>query len=350
MADQWDIPSCINACKEVLFGLNDSLFPINAVFLLPSHFNSNQIFDDLQAEAEVCLHNEFGDVVDSLINISKLQKFTQLPHEAIYIFLNSDTLTTDDEASVLLLVKAWYDRNRASCSTDQLQELKDRVRYSCLSLSFICSMLPLMPDFQVTPQQAIELCQFKSFAESSNGVSMVNLGLRGTCPDEWYNPERDNKVCSDVGITLALVVSETQLLAHVAAVAKMRAGGDPPLKISSEKKYGFGYDWVLSLSSREVYNALSMDVEIYSHTDSQAHAVAMCKIAFYYPVPDDEETDYNGKMTIDSPVTSSSPATMSYMFGNKIIEAVLAGDSSLGPWNPLLVHGELCLQANLQFE
>lgn len=349
VADQWEVPSCVDACKEFLLGLSDSHFPIQAVFSLPSHFYSNDVFQELLAEADVCLRNEFGDAVSCLRNISRLHKFTQLPYQAILALLKCDSLTTDDEATVLLLVYMWFDSNRATCSTEQLQQLKSGVRYSRLSVPFICCMLPLMPDFQVTLQQANELCMFKSFADCSN-ANLVNLRLGGACPNDWYLAVRDNEIYKTDAITLTLEVSEFQLLAHVAAVAKMRAGGDPPPKISSEKEYGFGYDWVLSLSSNSVPTALSIDVEVFSHTDSQALAVAVCEITFMFPgtVDEDEDEDEDGDHTIDAVVTSNSPASVTNMFG--IAAAVLGGDRSLGPWEQFLVGGVLCLEASLRFK
>lgn len=340
VADRWDVSSCIKACKEALFALADSRFPINAVFLLPATFCLSPAIDELLTEAKVHLLNIFGNAPAVLRSKSKLQRLQRLPASAMLALLSSDALTTDAEASVLLLLRSWHESNQLECSKEQLFTLKKAVRYSWLARAYICNMLPLMPGFGVTLQQASELwmkVESRGMYEDWEWECFSRA-----CPKSWFLPERQAPPRSrpDRTMTLQLKVPQSDLLQHVAAVAKMRDGDAPPPTLSSAPMYGFGYDWILELVSPSIRDLLTVQLRVVKPFSGIAGVLTVeCSVKLLCPhANSDEEVMHKVMVT-------SAGTMWAKLCSNT--EEVLGGDSGLGPWAKLLIDGFLCFDAEI---
>lgn len=341
VADRWDVSSCMKACKEALFARTDSCFPINILFLLPPTFCLSPSIDELLTEAKVRLLNIFGNAPAVLRSKSKLQRLQRLPGSAMLALLSSDALTTDAEASVLLLLRSWYEFNQLECSKEQLFTLKKAVRYSWLARAYICNMLPLMPGFGVTLEQASELWM-KSESRGMYEEDLEHEYIPRACPKSWFLPERQPPPHSRPNRTmkLQLKVPQADLLLHVAAVAKMRDGGAPPATLSSEPVYGFGYDWVLELESACIQDPLTVQLRVVKPFSGIAGClIAECSVKLLCP---HEKSDEEATQKV---VVTDAGLMWSNVCSNT--DEVLGGDGSLGPWAKLIIDGFLCFDAEV---
>ncbi|MEW5320434.1 MAG: hypothetical protein WDW38_011509 [Sanguina aurantia] len=259
VADRWDVPACIKACQASLLALSNFKFPISTVFSLSSTFCPSLAISELLAEAGIRLLNLFGDAPSVMRHPAKLKKLKRLPQSAMLALLLSDKLTTDAEATVLQLLLAWYTCNKSSCDEDELEELKAGVRYSRLTPAYLCGMLPLLPEpeFAVTIEEANHLRLDASFRTEFEAEERQRLN--GPCPKGWFLAERPflGSSLADNFIKVRLKIPQNELLLHAAAVSKMRGGGSAPEGILSPRGYGCGYDWRISLVSRDVDRALA---------------------------------------------------------------------------------------------
>lgn len=284
----------------------------------------------------------FLDWRDVMRSAVLLQQLTDLSHAAMLAHLKEADLRTDSEATVLLLLKAWYDSNRQSCSIEQLRELQAKVRYGRLTTAFISSVLPHIPDFCPTPEQANEL-RMSTMIDNCSQEMLECMGMSSVCPEGWLLGARENEFSTPVVLTLN--ISRPELMAHVAAVAGLKMGGGAPPVARSRRVYGLGYYWSLSLSSESSEKALALNVEVHSPTHGLQSVMVNCEVFFDLPSDmhgqESREDDEVGKYLLSSTVK----ATLIDVLGNA--EVVLEGDSSLGPWERYMRRGKLCFGAEV---
>lgn len=324
-----------------MLALSDFKFPISTVFSLSSTFCPSLAISELLAEAGIRLLNLFGDAPSVMRHPAKLKKLKRLPQSAMLALLLSDKLTTDAEATVLQLLLAWYTCNKSSCDEDELEELKAGVRYSRLTPAYLCGMLPLLPEpeFAVTIEEANHLRLDASFRGEFEAEERQRLN--GPCPKGWFLAERPflGSSSADNFIKVRLKIPQNELLLHVAAVSKMRGGGTAPEGILSPRVYGCGYDWRISLVSRDVDQALGVQLHVMLPSDDKTgYVVAHCTIKMMLP----HETHARPHEQV---MVSNNLQTWLDMFG--VAEQVLGGDSSLGPWAKYLINGHLIVEAEI---
>lgn len=324
---RWDVPDCVEACIQSLYDCT----PVHDIFVVqaacPDAGLNNLV--DLAARTLLC---EFEDAPSMLQDAPKLKHLTDMPLVAMSALLQCSFLKTDAEASVLLLLRAWYEANRASCSFEQLQALKMGVRYSRLSVEFICGVLPHLPDFCLTPKQTHELWLSRTMGHHEAEL-LKHLGVGGACPVGWYLPERSimNYKC----LTLELKIPQSELVRHVAAVVKMQGKGRAPAAISSQRVFGYGYYWTLSLSSASRAEALKLNLEMHSPIEGGACMMLSCAVKFHLPGEEDEGEEEDAE---DSFISTAVPVSVSDVLGT---------DLSAQWWRNFVVGGCLCFSADI---
>lgn len=302
VAVRWSVSTCIEACIKALCGCKPTLDLLMVYPAWPDTRFNNLVYDATQQ-----FLGEFLDAPSVMYKASCLKRLTALPQAAMLALLTSDFLKTDAEATVLLLLKAWHDANRGSCSSLQLQALKTGVRYSRLSPAYICGVLPHLPDFSLTPEQTRELWLSTTVGR---GDARRLKELAGTCPKGWYLPTR---YASEPCMTVSLTVNESDLTRHVAAVMKMRGRGKgkAPAEIRSKKVFGYGYEWTLSLTSATSEEALKLNVEVHAPIKKGAVVVLNCVVKFHFPGDDDELGPGE-----DSKISTNAPVSVSNVLGD----------------------------------
>jgi hypothetical protein len=96
-----------------------------------------------------------------LSNPEALQQMLALPAVAMEALLGCDSLATDEEASVLVLLLRWLERN--SVDYGVRQRLIKRVRLCQLNSTYLLRILPLMRASLTDPP---ELCFLHDYAFS----------------------------------------------------------------------------------------------------------------------------------------------------------------------------------------
>lgn len=277
LAERWDVPSCITACVEVLCDLGAQVFPINSVLIMPSELCVRDDIKQLQKEAEQLLLGLYGDVPGVIRDPAKLQELQQLPYATMLALLKSRELSTDSEASVLVLLWSWFQHNCNSCSSEQLQPLKKVVRYSRLTDPYICVVLPHMSELSLTHVE-LDRLRVTKVIEDTLYVSLAESGVRDFRYG-WYLPARD----SDAPMSLKLEVSRAELLV-LAAVMSQEDEDDSPVPILSKRVFAFGYDWSLSLQVSDSYTqALALELEAFLPLGGHIKVRAACQVKFLVP-------------------------------------------------------------------
>lgn len=336
VAEFLDVPSCTLACAEALCALSNSSFPISTVLALPDEVCIQPAIARLHCNG---LLRAFGNALDVMRDPAKLAQLTELSHSAMLALLKSEDLTTDSESTVLLLLRAWYERNRQTCSRERLTQLRAVVRYSALEAIFLSTILHQMPDFNPTQREKRALWIVSCSDETLDTEKLTRC--LAACPSSWWLYARPSHAGLGRGFKLQLKVPQAQLSLHLAAVAKMRAGGPPPATIFSERVYGCGYFWDLSFSSDSCETALEVSLGFFFPHEapgSVSHVDVTSKIS---------GSPLLGAQQSDSVLRSGQRVKLSDEDTICNADVVLGGDDSLIPWLKHLVAGKLCWEAEV---
>lgn len=312
---------------------------VYAVFAMQAAYPDLDL-EYLVESSEAELLASYGDAPNVLRKDHLMGELVALPHGAMLFLLRHNDVRTDAEASVLLLLWAWYKANSGNCSAAELADLRAGVRYSQLTVPYLSDILPNMPGLALSPGEAHALQQVP-------GTRGGNHGAGGVCPAGWYLPARRRV---DDHFTLQLEIAQAELLLHSAAVAGMRGGGDAPPAERSEKVAAYGYDWTLSLTSATCKEALSLNLEMHSPLEGTPCGVVSCRVTFVLPRAVEAVGQAKGKddeVSKACKVSSAVPCCVGDVLLNA--KAVLDGDVGLGPWSKYLVRGSLCFKARVTF-
>lgn len=328
VAERWDASRCITACVEALCTLTPHLFPISTVLMMSSELCVRDDIKQLQEAAQRLLLELYGDVPDVIRTPAKLAELQQLPYSTMLALLGNPDLSTDSEASVLVLLWSWFQHNRNNCSSKQLKQVKELVRYSRLTDPYVCENLPHMSELSLTLVEMDKLRMDKVIEDASfvNLAASVDMDIRGG----WYLPARD----SDASLLLTLEVSRVELFTLAAELAKEEP--DPPMPILSKKVFGFGYEWRLSLQrATENTMGIALELEAFLPMGGKAKVRAACHVKFILPrVARDGDDD--GDEEDEEPAGVKGYVTSSRVPPIKEDVIEVESDGSLGSWGKYL--------------
>lgn len=177
-----------------------------------------------------------------------LGSFLSFPHHAVLSLLNSDTMLTDAEATVLLLLSEWChgDRGKA-CTKEELQELNACIRYSRLSMPYLTELCTHLHTPLLTLEERMELLHFDSLSEYLQGAILQNGSHIN--PSGWYLPRRKSQGDAHTdGVTLTLKVPQADLYALLQAIKDNPSCSPFLQEISSKAVYAQGFWWMLQLA------------------------------------------------------------------------------------------------------
>ncbi|MEW5304907.1 MAG: hypothetical protein WDW38_010768 [Sanguina aurantia] len=257
VADRWMAPGCVSIIHKALASLESpsmSLDDTAAIYAIPPALLDAPNFAPVLRGAKVRLLKLFGNVVDVVACPSLTQQLLQLPHAAVLSLLSSEELSTDCEDSVLMLLSWWLEGAKGEgCCDQEVEELREAVRYSRLSTTYLVQVLHQLPKLRPTECQTLQLMEFQrmqgQFAELYAHEEM-------SIPEAWLRPARP---CPEGGagqsVTLSLDIPRAQLVEHLAGVRAMKAGGPVPAPFSVSKLFR-GLNLTLILGSNTNSHAL----------------------------------------------------------------------------------------------
>lgn len=232
----------------MLCKLQPGLFPTAEAYSLPVGLQPSPAFSDVRKHAQTSLLAEFGDAVAVATGRRLLLKFLSLPHTAVLVLLRSKTLTTDAEATVLLLLSEWCcGPNSQNCTDAELQQLSDSIRYGRLSIPYLTELCEHLHTPPLTTKQRMELLHFHSLSEQSQKhVSEIN------CPAQSFRKRRPALEHHRRALTMALNVTVVDMRKLLQAIITQKEGGPPAHHISTDGVYAQGFWWILQLEADNV--------------------------------------------------------------------------------------------------
>ncbi|MEW5305840.1 MAG: hypothetical protein WDW36_008355 [Sanguina aurantia] len=225
VADRWQAPQALAALSSVLCKLQLGDFPTAAVYALPLGLQTSPAFAAVKAQAAVCLDHVFGDAAATAATPTLVAAFLLLPQAAVRALLQSETLSTDAEATVLLLLSEWCQGEFGqACTTEELQQLNVSIRYSHLSISYLTELCESLHSPALTSKQRMELLYFRAIPGPAQ-EKCAELG--SLCnPDGWYLPARPKPAKNDGStLTLTLELSEVEICKLAKSIQLGKDGG-----------------------------------------------------------------------------------------------------------------------------
>lgn len=247
VADRWQASPTLSKISSVLCKLQPGHFPVDAVYALPLGLQSSPAFASVKEHAESALLSVFGDALTVATSPTLIGRFVYLPYPAVLVILQSNTLVTDAEATVLLLLKDWcYGDPGQACTHDELQQLHSHIRYSRLSAPFLTELCDDLVISPLTNKQSMELVYFRMLSVRAQKASMSLKFLDN--PEGWYLPPRASTTNSSVTpIILTLRMSESHLHKLLYAAFVQEDTVEVCAEIASERTYAHGFWWVLQI-------------------------------------------------------------------------------------------------------
>lgn len=200
----------------------------------------------------------FGDAAAVASSKPLLEQFLCLPHAAVLALLQDETLVTDAEATVLLLLSEWCNGEQGkACTEAELQQLNGCIRYGSLSTPYLTELCTHLHTPSLAMEERMELVFYQTLCAESQTVGLKLHWFKN--PGGWYLPRRPTPLsCSDAGTVakMTLKVTQADLLKFLRA-AKLKKSGSRevldtsanPLEFISEPLYSHGFWWTLDLSA-----------------------------------------------------------------------------------------------------
>ncbi|EFJ40033.1 hypothetical protein VOLCADRAFT_100219 [Volvox carteri f. nagariensis] len=154
-------------------------------------YMSRSLLDEDQGEVGKLLHvcREQLDAAWALSDLDVRKQVEGLPLGAMEALLQSDTFSTDDESSVLLLVACWLQAS-GSLKTDKTSEacscLCKLVRLSHLPSTFLHVVLPSLSWFPITPGEHRFLCDYAHAPPLLRAQMAAAAAGMYDCGSAWY--------------------------------------------------------------------------------------------------------------------------------------------------------------------
>jgi hypothetical protein len=134
----WGAATCLQKCFAALSQLNEGKLDVDEladIFCwLPDSATSLPSYSQWEAHVEARVVQVFQDVHNLLTTHKLLQRFRQLPFQAVRAWAASDKLVIDSENSVAVAISWWYEGEQGSeASEEQLKQLSGLLRVVHLS-------------------------------------------------------------------------------------------------------------------------------------------------------------------------------------------------------------------------
>lgn len=247
VADRWQAPLALTAISSVLCKVQPGFFPTAEVYALPLVLQASPAFAKVAEYAVTSLLSVFGDAAATASNVGLVQKLVLLPQRAMLALLQSDSLLADAETTVLLLLSEWcVGEQGKACTTMELQQLNECIRYSRVAAPYLTQLSETLHTPPLTLEQRMELLYFWSLpkAAQSNFVTMENMEH----PSGWYKLERPSTVdAASRDMCMTLRVSEINLHCLIRELKVRMQGGLPAAHYSSPRVLARGFWWALKL-------------------------------------------------------------------------------------------------------
>ncbi len=197
-----------------------------------------------------------GDAVRIANDSQLLQLWTELPAVALEELLQSDHLSTDDEATVVFLVEEWVLAGGSGVTEEDAARVRRELRLVNCNTCYRHDVLPKLPWLGPDPGRQAAFLNRCREAHRSEWEHMGNqLGGYDTS-SPWYGKPRPQSVPEE-GVSYTWEVSREGLLEgltkegtckRVTAMLQQH-GGDS--KSNSQSVAALGYEWELNLTSEE---------------------------------------------------------------------------------------------------
>ena len=180
-----------------------------------------------------------------------------LPATAMEALLGSDSLATDDEATVLVMLACWLEAKPATPAATR-QQLCKLVRLSQLNSTYLQIVLPAIPWFPITVEEHRFLCDY-AHAPASKRKALVKMmkQFKYDASSAWYASPPRPAPRSTAGRSYGWFVKEADLVAAIAGkedVTRLRckfANGAAAV-VSS------GFEWYATLNYARGKDAAGM--------------------------------------------------------------------------------------------
>lgn len=337
VADRWQAPQALAGLSAALCSLGSDLFPTALVYALPVALLSSLAFAELKKHAEASLLSVFGDAAAIAVSHGLLEDFLLLPQAGVCTLLQSASLKTDAEVTVLLLLSEWCQGDFGkACTQEELQQLNALVRYSRLSIPYLTELYDSLHSPPLTIKQRLEVLYWRSLSEPSQAIN-AKLGCLLN-PVGWYLPVRP-KPTEDLNSSceLNLAVTEADIRKLVQAIQLSKTGGPPATPICSKPRYAQGYWWSIQLSGSskgELWGGFKAHgVKSLGLGDTGiAHLSqgVVCEYSFHFLGIATDEAKNQGTGPVDSG---------GYGWSHKISEEAEPPPAGMEWWQPKLVGG-----------
>ncbi|MEW5308168.1 MAG: hypothetical protein WDW38_000146 [Sanguina aurantia] len=272
VADRWQAPCALSTISAALCALGPDTFPTLAAYALPAGLQSSHALSPVMALAQRHLLSQHSDAAATARCPTLLQHFCDLPAAAVLAVLSGSQLSTDAEATVLLLLHHWCEGAVGkSASLAEVQALGAEIRFSRLSGSYFSELMHRLGVPLPTLEQQLELCRYRTLTPKQQGYPKTLKQLHG--PASWYLPERKvSPGCSSSDLSLQLSIPFINLLQILSEVKtflstqppnaaasattnnnakganQTASGGSRFPTLSSRRHYHCGFWWMLQLS------------------------------------------------------------------------------------------------------
>lgn len=357
------MPGCVTACCNALTALPSTSLDFDDLLAIyspgqgpiPLSLMNNTDFKPVLAAALSKLLQFFGDVPTIVASPTLTAQLLQLPHIAILALLGSDLLTTDCEDSVLMLLSWWLEGDKGTervTDPEHMTELKQLVRYSRLSPTYLAQTASTVPRLSPSLAQLLDLTQFRSFTTTQ--CTMYSQKLKSACPASWFKPQRPLSAGKGGNtVTVDLLISTAQLSKHLPLAQKLEEAGPVPPRLSAAIDFR-GLSICLAFDSSKSCNGtgskLTGEVRVCARLPDHS---SMADLPLGFP--------FSSKVSIHSNVPSkplhtlSIPAcfhTSGWGWANFAhIASKLPGDPLLlSWWDPFIIDGHVKMTAQVTDE
>ncbi len=190
-----------------------------------------------------------GDAVRIANDVHLLQRWVRLPAAVLEDLLQSDHLSTDDEATVVMLVELWELTQVSSMTAADMARLRRQLRLVNCNTSYLFDVLPKLPWLGPDPvQQAVFLARCR-LSDRSLWQQLGGPGEGYDTSSPWYGKPRPQSAPEE-GVSYRWQVSRGDLLAGlrkegptktIRATFQTSSAAQHTVKAS-------GFKWTLQLS------------------------------------------------------------------------------------------------------
>lgn len=318
-----------------------------AIFAAPLEQRTAPGFAPVLKTAGDKLMIAFGDVSRVLRDPEAVKQLLLLPQAALLYLVNSDALLTDIEDSVLVMVSWWLEGEVGKgCSDAEATELREAIRYSHLSVTYLAQVLHRLPRLCPTQSQLLELLEHRTLSATiaphyfagQPGANRMPAGWLRLARGSYASTANTNSVANSV--TIPLDVSKSEVEKHITDIQAAQKGTDSPPAGQSASKLCNALIVTLNFTSRN--NGKSFIIGIQLHAPLPAYKDRMVlprgTVCEFSVSMQGNHTGY----TTRSPKPQLCPSAGIGMFNFPQKVSKLPGDPmSLAWWAPLLIDGHL---------